>query len=271
MKLRFLLVLLSLLPAMVDANDILRLASSTSAVNSGLLPKLIPVFEKATGFKVEMQSVGSGNALRMGRAGKVDVVLVHLQESEIKFMQDGHGVIHRQVMKNDYVIAGPKDDPANIKGSNNAIEAFQKIARTKSPFVSRADNSGTSRRELKIWQAGNIEPYGESWYWEVGLGMGASLSQASDMNAYIFTDLGTWLSYKNSIALIILTQDDKRLENIYSVITVNPEHHPGINYKAAEAFADWIVSEPAQQLIADFRVEEEVLFTPLALPIKTAQ
>jgi tungstate transport system substrate-binding protein len=244
-------------------NPDLILATTTSTQDSGLLDELLPVFEKDTGYKVKTVAVGSGAALQMGQEGNADVLLVHSPSAEKTYMDGGFGVDRRLVMHNDFIIVGPAADPAGIKGTPTAVEAFTKIATAKSPFISRGDKSGTNTKELDLWKKANITPEGD-WYIESGQGMGATLTIASEKSAYTLTDRATYLANKATYSLEILVEGDNVLLNVYHVITVNPEKWPKINKDGAKAFADFLVSKKGQDLISKYGVEKygASLFTP---------
>jgi len=230
------------------------LATTTSTQDSGLLDELIPLFEKKTGYFVKTIAVGSGQAMAMGRKGEADVLLVHSPEDEKTFMAEGYGIDRRLVMHNDFIIVGPPSDPAKIKGIKSVVEAFKKIAQSKSLFISRSDNSGTHAKEKAIWKAANIKPGGEKWYHETGLGMGQTLNVASEKRAYTLTDRGTYLALKKRLELEMLSYGDKMLFNIYHVIVVNPERFPKVNASGARAFSDFMVSNEAQSIIKTFGI-----------------
>jgi len=245
------------------ANPSLILATTTSTQDSGLLDVLVPDFEQKTGYTVKTVAVGSGEAMKMGQECNADVLLVHSPSAETDFMTNNYGSDRRLVMHNDFIIVGPASDPAGIKGSATAAEAFTKIADTQSPFVSRADKSGTNTKELAIWKAANITPEGD-WYVESGQGMGATLKIASEQADYTLTDRATYLANKDNLQLDLLVEGDKSLLNIYHVITVNPANCPTVNNAGALAFADYIVSPETQALIGSFGTEKfgQPLFTP---------
>ncbi|HRR72657.1 MAG TPA: substrate-binding domain-containing protein [Syntrophorhabdaceae bacterium] len=230
------------------------LATTTSTQDSGLLDALLPLFEKKTGYFVKTIAVGSGQAMAMGRKGEADVLLVHSPEDEKTFMAEGYGIDRRLVMHNDFIIVGPPSDPAKIKGIKSTVEAFKKIAQSKSLFISRSDNSGTHAKEKAIWKAANIKPGGEKWYHETGLGMGQTLNVASEKRAYTLTDRGTYLALKKRLELEMLSYGDKMLFNIYHVIVVNPERFPKVNASGARAFSDFMVSNEAQSIIKTFGI-----------------
>jgi len=230
------------------------LATTTSTQDSGLLDELIPLFEKKTGYFVKTIAVGSGQAMAMGRKGEADVLLVHSPEDEKTFMAEGYGIDRRLVMHNDFIIVGPPSDPAKIKGIKSTVEAFKKIAQSKSLFISRSDNSGTHAKEKAIWKAAGVKPEGENWYHETGLGMGQTLNVASEKKAYTLTDRGTYLALKKRLELEMLSYGDKMLFNIYHVIVINPERFPKVNASGARAFSDFMVSNEAQSIIKTFGI-----------------
>jgi tungstate transport system substrate-binding protein len=244
-------------------NPDLILATTTSTQDSGLLDELIPVFEKDTGYKVKTVAVGSGAALQMGQEGNADVLLVHSPSAEKTYMDGGFGVDRRLVMHNDFIIVGPAADPAGIKGTATAVEAFTKIASAKAGFISRGDKSGTNTMELNLWKKASITPEGD-WYVESGQGMGATLTVASEKGAYTLTDRATYLANKDKYSLEILVEGDNALLNVYHVITVNPEKWTKVNKAGAKAFADFMVSKKGQEMIGKFGLEKygAPLFTP---------
>lgn len=246
------------------ANNVLRLATTTSTQNSGLLDNILPIFEKETGITVKVIAVGTGKALKLGTNGDVDAVLVHARPAEDAFVAAGSGVNRRDVMYNDFVIVGPPTDPAGIKGMKDATKAFAAIAKTHSTFVSRGDDSGTNKKELRIWKAANIKPQGE-WYRAAGQGMGRVLTMTGEMNAYTLTDRGTWLAYQSKLPLKILMQGDKRMFNPYGVMAVNPNKYKDVNYMGAMQFIAWLTSVEGQHMIRDYRIHGKQLFTPEAV------
>jgi len=249
----------------VYANDnIIRLATTTSTENSGLLADILPDFERTTKNKVHVIAVGTGKALRLLREGDVDVVLVHARAAEDKIVADGYGVNRKDVMYNDFVIVGDPRDPAKIKGDKNAVDALKKIAQQKALFVSRGDDSGTHKKEKFLWREAQLTPDGK-WYREAGQGMGKVLQIASELGAYTLTDRGTWLAYENNSPLKIMVEGDGRLFNPYGVIAINPEKYPGANYEGAMQLINWITSKSAQIMIRDFKVAGKTLFTPTAI------
>ena len=232
------------------------LATTTSTQDSGLLDVLLPVFEKSAGYFVKTIAVGSGQAMAMGQKGEADVLLVHSPDAEKKFMAEGYGVNRRLVMHNDFIIAGPKKDPAGIKGSRSSIEAFRKIASTSAVFMSRGDNSGTDAKEKSIWKAAGINPEGQKWYQQTGLGMGQTLSVAAEKKTYTLADRGTYLALKKNLGLDILVEGDAVLLNIYHVIEVNPAKWPKVNSAGAKAFSDFMLGRQTQDIIRKFGVEK---------------
>jgi len=253
-------------PALLHAQErSIVMASTTSTEQSGLFAHLLPAFQKATNITVKVVAVGTGQALDMGRRGDADVLFVHDQAAEEKFVAEGYGLKRSPVMYNDFVIVGPKTDPVRVAGKDVAA-AFGKLAGSTAPFVSRADKSGTHAAELRYWKAAGIDnPVGKAaGYKECGCGMGQALNIASATDAYALTDRGTWLSFKNRGNLVVLVEGDKRLFNQYGVIVVNPAKHPHVKKDAAQAFADWVVSPDGQQTIAAYKINGEQLFFPNA-------
>lgn len=241
-------------------------ASTTSTENSGLFKYLLPLFKQKTGIDVKVIALGTGQALDVGRRGDADVVFVHAKPLEEKFVADGEGVARYEVMYNDFVIIGPKSDPAKIAGTKDVVEAFKKIAAAKATFISRGDKSGTHVAELKHWKEAGIDPEtGKgSWYKEIGQGMGAALNTASASNGYVLSDRGTWISFKNRGDLTIVVEGDKRLFNQYGVMLVNPAKHPNIKKDLGQAFIDWVVSPEGQKAIAAYQIDGQQLFFPNA-------
>ena len=241
-------------------------ASTTSTENSGLFKFLLPAFEKDTGIQVKVIAVGTGQALDIGRRGDADVLFVHDPAAERTFVDEGYGVDHRRVMYNDFVIVGPKSDPAKVRGDRDVIDALRRIAAAGQPFASRGDRSGTHMAELRYWKDAGIDVTAArgKWYKETGSGMGPTLNTASGMNAYSLTDRGTWLSFRNRGELEILVEGDQRLFNQYGVMLVNPARHPQVKVQAGRSFMDWLVSPKGQQTIADYKLGGEQLFFPNA-------
>jgi tungstate transport system substrate-binding protein len=241
----------------------LRLSTTTSTENSGLLTYLLPSFEARYGIKVNVISVGTGKALELGKNGDVDVTLVHARQLEDKFVAEGWGIDRRDVMYNDFILVGPTSDPAGIKGSHDVLGAFKKIASAKVKFISRGDNSGTDVMEKGYWKEAATRPSGSN-YVSAGLGMGEVLNMAAEMNAYTLTDRATYGAYKAKTGLGILVEGDKRMFNPYGIIAVNPAKHKGVNYKGATLLIQWITSPEGQAKIAAFRPAGEQLFFPSA-------
>ena len=245
------------------ADPALRLATTTSTANSGLMDFLLPRFTAETGLEVHLIAVGTGKALRLGREGDVDIVLVHARQAEDKFVADGYGVERADVMYNDFIIVGPVSDPASVADSNSVDEVFDKIHSSKHPFVSRGDDSGTHKRELILWQSAGKTP-GGSWYREVGQGMGKTLQIANEVDGYTMTDRGTWLAYQSKLDITLLFQDDPPLFNPYGIIAVNPARHADVNYSGARKLIQWMVSPAAQKMIGEFKIKGQQLFVPSA-------
>jgi tungstate transport system substrate-binding protein len=240
------------------------LSTTTSTQDSGLLDVLIPVFEKKTGYFVKTIAVGSGQAMAMGQKGEADVLLVHSPAAEKKFVAEGWGINRRLIMHNDYIIVGPPDDPAKIKGLKLGSEAFKKIASAKALFLSRSDKSGTHSKEMDIWKASGIKPEGEKWYQQTGLGMGQTLNVTAEKKGYTLADRGTYLALRKNLGLDILVEGDAILLNIYHVIEVNPAKWTKVNAPAGKAFADFMVSKETQEIIRTFGVDK--FGSPLFFP-----
>ena len=239
-------------------------ASTTSTEDSGLFKHLLPIFSAKTGIEVRVVAQGTGQALATARRGDADVVFVHDRLAERKFVDDGNGLDRREVMYNDFVIVGPKSDPAKIAGSTDVIDALKKIAASASPFASRGDASGTHAAELRYWKLADVDPQrGKgAWYRETGSGMGPTLNIASAMGAYAFTDRGTWLSFRNRGELAIVVEGDRRLFNQYGVMLVNPAKHPHVKAALGTMFIEWLVSAEGQAAIASYRIGGQQLFFP---------
>jgi tungstate transport system substrate-binding protein len=239
-------------------------ASTTSTEQSGLFGHILPIFEKKTGIHVRVVAVGTGQALDIGRRGDADVVFVHDPAAEKKFVEEGFGVQYKQVMYNDFVLIGPKSDPAKIAGGKDVLEALKKIEAVKAPFVSRGDKSGTHAAELRYWKSAGIDIAAQKgpWYRETGSGMGPALNTASSMGAYILADRGTWLSFKNRGDLAILVEGDQKFFNQYGIMLVNPAKHAHVKKDLGEAFINWVISPAGQKAIADYKIGGEQLFFP---------
>ena len=242
--------------AVFGQNRTIILATTTSTQDSGLLDVLIPVFEKKTGFFVKTIAVGSGQAMAMGQKGEADVLLVHSPAAEKKFVAEGYGINRRIIMHNDYIIVGPPNDPVRIKGVKPTSEAFKKIASEKGLFLSRGDNSGTHSKERDIWKAAGINPEGEKWYQQTGLGMGQTLNVAAEKKGYTLADRGTYLALRKNLGLDIFVEGDAILLNVYHVIEVNPAKWSKANGAGAKAFSDFMVSKETQDIIKTFGVEK---------------
>jgi len=240
------------------------LSTTTSTQDSGLLDVLIPIFEKNTGYFVKTIAVGSGQAMAMGQKGEADVLLVHSQAAEKKIVAEGYGINRRIIMHNDFIIVGPSEDQAKIKGMKSASESFKKIASAKALFLSRGDNSGTHSKEKDIWKAAGINPEGGKWYQQTGLGMGQTLNVTAEKKGYTLTDRGTYLALKKNLGLDILVEGDAILLNIYHVIEVNPAKWPKVNAAGGKSFADFMVSKETQDIIRTFGVEK--FGSPLFFP-----
>ena len=255
------LAALASLPAAAQPKSIV-VASTTSTEQSGLFGHILPAFTKKTGIQVKVVALGTGQALDVGRRGDADVVFVHDRVAEDKFVADGWGIGRRDVMYNDFVLIGPKADPAKVAGTKDVAAALKRIAEAKAPFVSRGDKSGTHAAELRYFKLAGVDPLqGKgSWYRETGSGMGPALNTASSMNAYILADRGTWLAFKNRGELGIVVEGDKRLFNPYGVMLVNPARHPHVKVSEGSAFIEWIVSKEGQDAIANYKVGGEQLF-----------
>lgn len=239
----------------------IKLATTTSTDNSGLLAELLPPFQDRFGIEVKVIAVGTGKAIKHGENGDVDVILVHARGAEDRFMEGGHGVNRRDVMHNDFVILGPAGDPAGVRGTADVAEALKKLAAAKSYFVSRGDDSGTHKKEMKLWAAAGVEPGGD-WYLPAGQGMGAVLTIANEKGAYAMTDRGTYLAFNEKLKLQVLVEGDRRLFNPYGVIAVNPAKHGHARYVDAMTFIGWLTSPEGQRIIGGFKKGGEVLFTP---------
>jgi tungstate transport system substrate-binding protein len=270
-RLTFYVIAMMLIVAFCASAEVrLKLATTTSTDNSGLLNVLLPPFEKMLGVRVDVIAVGTGKALELGRNGDVDIVLVHARSAEDQFVEEGYGINRRDVMYNDFIIIGPADDPAGVKGMKDAVNALKSISAKKTPFVSRGDDSGTHKREKALWKETGIEPAAlgsdGGWSMETGQGMGATLQIADEKRAYTISDRGTYLAYKGKIELKILVEGDAtRLANPYGIIAVNPAKHPHANYVYAMALIGWVTSVEGQKIIAGYKRFGEPLFYPTAI------
>ncbi len=245
-------------------------ASTTSTEQSGLFGHLLPAFTKATGIEVRVVAVGTGQALRIGERGDADVLLVHDRQAELKFVAEGWGVGRHDLMYNDFIVVGPKTDPARVTGSKDAVAAFRKVADARAPFVTRGDDSGTNAAERRFWLDAGIDPkaassgngQGAGWYKDIGGGMGAALNTAAAMGAYTLSDRGTWLNFGNRRDLVIVVEGDRRLFNQYGVMLVNPARHPAVKAGLGQRFIDWLIAPEGQAAIADYKINGEQLFFP---------
>ena len=264
---KFLSILLVLtlcaVPSAWAASKTIILATTTSTQDSGLLDVLVPLFEKESGFQVKTISVGSGQAMKMGEKGEADVLLVHSPDAEKKFMAEGFGATRRLVMHNDFIILGPAADPARIKGAT-AAEAMKRIAQAKALFASRGDNSGTHAKEKGIWKAAAVNPEGQTWYQQTGLGMGQTLNVAAEKKGYVLADRATYLALKKNLGLSVLVEGDGKLLNIYHVLEINQSKWPKVNNQGGKAFADFMVARKTQEIIGRFGIDKfgTALFFP---------
>ena len=252
--------------AAIAQQKFITVASTTSTDQSGLFKHLLPLFLQKSGIEVRVVAVGTGQALDIGRRGDADVVFVHARALEEKFVAEGYGVRRFEVMYNDFVLVGPKPDPAGIRGGKDALEAFRKVKVAQAPFVSRGDRSGTHAAEIELWKAAGIDIAKEKgpWYRDTGQGMGPALNTAAGMNAYVLADRATWLSFKNRADLAVLVEGDPRLFNQYGIMLVNPQKHPSVKHERGQTFIDWVISAEGQKAIADYRIGGEQLFFPNA-------
>ncbi len=253
-------------PAAFAQEKSIVVSSTTSTQDSGLFGHILPLFKAKTGIEVKVVAQGTGQALDTGRRGYADVVFVHAKSAEEKFLAEGEGVKRYPVMYNDFVLIGPKNDPAGIKGKKDVGEALRAIMAKKAPFVSRGDKSGTHIAEVNLWKAVgiDIEKDKGDWYKSIGQGMGAALNTAAASNAYVLSDRGTWISFKNKSDLVIAVEGDKRMFNQYGVMLVNPAKHPNVKKEFGQAFIDWLVSPEGQKAIANYKINGEQLFYPNA-------
>ncbi|MFW6238599.1 MAG: substrate-binding domain-containing protein [Halanaerobiales bacterium] len=243
-------------------NERLILATTTSTENTGLLDELLPPFEEEAGYRVDVVAVGTGKALEMGRNGDADILLVHAEEEEKKFMNEGYGRSRDTVMYNDFILLGPASDPAGVENRNDILSAFAAVADREELFVSRGDDSGTHVKELDLWEETDVSPDG-NWYLETGQGMGGTLRVANEKDAYVLSDRGTYLAYADDINLEVLLTGGDRLHNPYGVITVNSDQNPGVNLEGAEKLHQYLLSTAAREIIRDYRVEGKRLFNPV--------
>jgi tungstate transport system substrate-binding protein len=259
--------LLLLSSAAMTADESIILQSTTSTANSGLYDYILPRFQQTTGIQVNVVAVGTGQAIKNAQNGDGDVLLVHARPAEEQFVADGYGVKRFDVMYNDFILVGPASDPARITGMTLAVPALERIAASDALFASRGDNSGTHKKEMRLWKEAGIDPTAASgkWYRETGSGMGATLNAAVGMGAYALTDRGTWISFKNKGSHQVVVEGDNGLFNQYGVILVNPDRHPNVKAAEGQAFIDWILSDAGQQAIASYRLDGQQLFFPNAV------
>jgi tungstate transport system substrate-binding protein len=267
---RLLLVMVFAISAMAGASraadDYIVVQSTTSTENSGLFEYILPLFEQETGIDVRVVAVGTGQAIKNAENGDGDVLFVHAKPAEEAFVAAGHGVARFDVMYNDFVIVGPKADPAHVGGMSDAVAALQQIASSEAQFISRGDDSGTHKAELLLWDQAGVAPGAKSgsWYLEAGSGMGATLNMGAAMNAYVMTDRGTWISFDNKGDLEVLVEGDPNLFNQYGIILVNPSMHPNVRTESGQAFVDWVISEEGQAAIGSYQINGQQLFFPNA-------
>lgn len=266
----FLAVLLLAAAPVAAQERFITVASTTSTDQSGLFTHLLPAFKRTSGIDVRVVALGTGQALDVGRRGDADVVFVHDKPAEDKFVAEGFGLARVQVMYNDFVVIGPKADPAKIAGLKDVAEALRRIHAAQAPFVSRGDRSGTHAAELRYWQDAKIDlaTAKGAWYRDVGQGMGPALNTAAGMNAYILADRATWLNFRNRADLAIVVEGDEKLFNQYGVILVNPARHPAVKKDLGQAFIDWLVGPDGQKSIADYKIGGEQLFFANAVPAR---
>lgn len=263
---RVVMLVLSLASATYAADEFIVVASTTSTEQSGLFKHLLPMFKNKTSIQVRVVAVGTGQAIDIGRRGDADVVFVHARPLEDKFVAEGHGIERHDVMYNDFILIGPKSDPAKVSGTKDVAATFRRVKDVRAAFVSRGDRSGTHMAELKLWELAGIDIAREkgAWYRETGQGMGPALNTAAAMGAYILSDRGTWLSFKNRRDQAIVVEGDKRLFNQYGVTLVNPAKHPNVKKDWGETFINWLISREGQDAIAAYKVNGEQLFFPNA-------
>ncbi len=254
------------LPAAAGEPAFLTVASTTSTDHSGLYDYLLPIYKQQSGVRFRVVAVGTGQAIRNAMRGDADLLIAHHRESEERFVADGYGLERHPLMYNDFVLLGPAEDPARVAAAGDVFDALRRIAQSEAPFISRGDDSGTHKRELRLWAGSGTaarEASG-SWYWESGSGMGPTLNMAASRDAYTFSDRATWSAFGNRQNLTVLHENALALRNQYSVIVVNPERHPHVKQELAQNFVDWLLSEAGQKAIADFRINGEQMFFPNA-------
>ena len=253
-------------PSAMAESEFLTIASTTSTDHSGLYDYLLPIYENKSGISFRVVAVGTGQAIRNAMRGDADLLIVHHQESEERFVAEGYGLKRDNLMYNEFVLIGPREDPAKVSEADSIAEALYRISRSGLTFVSRGDDSGTHKRELELWEKAKVQvrPASGDWYWEAGAGMGPTLNTAAARNAYVLSDGATWAAFGNRQDLVVLYRGDSLLHNQYGIIVVNPDRHPHVKWNLAQAFSEWLLSDDGQQIIADFEIGEERVFFPNA-------
>lgn len=253
-------------PSAMAESEFLTIASTTSTDHSGLYDYLLPIYEKKSGVSFRVVAVGTGQAIRNAMRGDADLLIVHHRESEDRFVAEGYGLQRDDLMYNEFMLIGPREDPAKVVEVDDIAEAFRRISRSGVTFISRGDDSGTHKRELELWAKAGVQvrPASGDWYWEAGAGMGPTLNTAAARNAYVLSDGATWAAFGNRQDLVVVYQDDPLLHNQYGLIVVNPDRHPHVKGKQAREFAKWLLSEEGQQAIAAFEINGKRVFSPNA-------
>lgn len=246
----------------IFAEETLKLATTTSVAETDVLDYILPPFEKKHNIRVHVISVGTGKAIKLGENGDVDIIFVHAREAEDKFVNDGYGINRQDIMYNNFLVVGPENDPANIKGLKSAEKSLKRIYNSKHMFVSRGDNSGTYKKEKSLWLKTGLNPKDKKWYLESGQGMSATLRMADEKNAYVLVDSATYLFHKNKIALKVMVEEDKKLLNFYGVIQVNPHKYPHVKHKLSQAFVAWLISSKCQKMIQGYKKNGYKLYYP---------
>ena len=267
MRLIFAVVLSSLVfPSAMAESEFLTIASTTSTDHSGLYDYLLPIYEKKSGVSFRVVAVGTGQAIRNAMRGDADLLIVHHRISEERFVAEGYGLDREELMYNEFVLIGPREDPAKVSEADSIAEALRRISLSGLTFVSRGDDSGTHKRELELWAKAEVpvQPASGDWYWEAGAGMGPTLNMAAARNAYVLSDGATWAAFGNRQDLVVVYQDDPLLHNQYGLIVVNPDRHPHVKGEQAQEFAKWLLSEEGQQTIATFKINGKRVFSPNA-------
>lgn len=256
------------LPCAMAGPEFLTIASTTSTDHSGLYEYLLPLYEEKAGVSFRVVAVGTGQAIRNAMRGDADLLIVHHRESEERFVAEGYGLERNDLMYNEFVLIGPREDPAKAAEAGSVTEALNRISQSEATFVSRGDDSGTHKRELELWEKAGVQvqPVSGDWYWEAGAGMGPTLNTAAARNAYVLSDGATWAAFGNRQDLTPLYRSDPLLHNPYGIIVINPDRHPHVKWELAQEFASWLLSEEGQQAVADFRTDGEQVFFPNARP-----